>query len=297
MAIIIRIQGGTGNQLFQYAFARGVASKLGVTFLIDRTVMDNTKYDPHKIHRKYSLDKFNTKIEFAPDKGFVAVRKHYKLFDTFYKYLRMKRFFLPFYFPERTFAFDEEVFERKDGTYFDGDWQTEKYFKHIEDEIRSEITEATPLSYKNQGILDGIKKANAVSLHVRRGDYTTDPLAIVYHGTCDMSYYKRAMEHIEKHVENPHYFIFSDDYNWSVENFAFLGENYTCVQGTEGKDHEDMILMSNCKHHIISNSSFGWWAAWLNPNKEKIVVAPTVWFRNAPKANTTDIIPDRWVKL
>lgn len=298
--IIVRIQGGTGNQLFQYAFARGVASKLKTDFLIDKSVCDNAKYDPHKIHRKYSLGLFNTKVKFAKDSDmffFVWIRKHYKIFDTIYKYIRLKRFFLPFYYPERIFAFDPNVFSVKGIKYFDGDWQTEKYFKHIADEIRKEITSINPLSEKNIKIKEEIQNTNAVSLHERRGDYTTDLLAIEYHGVCSQDYYNKAIEYIEKNVSSPHFFIFSDDYEWSVENSKHIKHPVTCIKGSEDKDCEDLALISKCKHHIIANSSFSWWGAWLNPRKDKIVIGPKIWFRNAPKADTKDIFPEEWIKL
>ncbi|HVU06301.1 MAG TPA: alpha-1,2-fucosyltransferase [Thermodesulfobacteriota bacterium] len=298
--IIVRIQGGTGNQLFQYAFARGVSARLGMPYLIDKKVCDDARWDPHKIHRKYSLNLFNTKTPFAEDGdmfGFVGIRKHYKAFDAFYKYLRGKRFFLPFYYPEKTFAYDVEVFARKSSTYFDGDWQGEKYFRHIADELRAEITPVKALSEASLKALEEIKKANAVSLHVRRGDYVTDPLAAEMHGVCSMSYYAAAIAHIEKNVANPHFFIFSDDYAWSVENFKGLKHPVTCIKGTEASDYEDLALMSACKHHIIANSSFGWWGAWLNPRTDKVVVAPKVWFRNAPKADTKDVYAENWIRL
>jgi hypothetical protein len=299
--IVVRIQGGTGNQLFQYAFARGVAARLGTTYLIDKKVCDDARWDPHKIHRKYSLDLFNTKTPFAKDStmaGFVWIRKHYKVFDTFYKYLRGKRLFMPYYYPEKTFAFDPEVFDVKGTKYFDGDWQSEKYFNHIADEIRGEVTPVAPLSTQTEATRAEIKKAaNPVSLHVRRGDYVSDPLAAQMHGTCSMDYYTAAIAHIENNVENPHFFIFSDDYAWSVENFKHLKHPVTCIKGSEKSDYEDLVLMSECRHHIIANSSFGWWGAWLDPRKDKIVIAPRTWFRNAPKANTKDIYPEGWIKL
>lgn len=229
--------------------------------------------------------------------GFIGIRKHYKAFDAFYKYLRGKRFFMPFYYPERTFAFDPLVFEQKGSIYFDGDWQCEKYFSHIADEIRAEVTPVKALSAGTEKTRNEIRSANAVSLHVRRGDYVTDPLAATMHGVCSMDYYAAAIAHIEENVENPHFFIFSDDYAWSVENFKHLKHPVTCIKGSEASDYEDLALMSSCRHHIIANSSFGWWGAWLNPRPDKIVIAPKVWFRNAPKADTKDVYAENWIRL
>ena len=134
-------------------------------------------------------------------------------------------------------------------------------------------------------------------MHVRRGDYITDPLAITYHGVCSPEYYKSAIAYIEQHVDNPHFFIFSDDYEWSKENFKFINHPVTCVQGSEGKDYEDMELIRECKHNIIANSTFGWWGAWLNPKKDKIMIGPKKWFKNSPKSDIKDLLTDDWVKL
>lgn len=300
MSIIVRIQGGTGNQLFQYAFARGTADRLGVDFLIDKKVCDNALWDPHKIHRKYSLGLFNTKIKFVGDKnmfGFIWLRKHYKSFDCFYNFIRGRRLLLPFYYKEQTFAYNPNILKRKDNTYYDGYWQTEKYFKHIEDEIRAEITPVKSLSSYSKSIIEEIKKVNAVSLHVRRGDYVTDPAAVVQHGVCSPEYYKNGIAYIEKNVQNPHFFIFSDDFQWSVENFKSLNHPVTCIEGSEANDYEDLAMMRECKHHIISNSSFGWWGAWLNPRKDKIVIGPKKWFKGFDKVDTSDIFPNNWVRF
>lgn len=300
MSIIVRIQGGLGNQLFQYAFGRGVASRLQTGLLIDRTTLDSPKYDPHKIHRGYSLSHFNIKVRFAKDSdlfGFIWMRKHYKTFDRLYRSVRFKRVILPFYYPEQTFAFDRKVFSAGKNTYFDGYWQTEKYFKHIGDEIRQELTLTKAFSAGSQEISDRIRKTNAISLHVRRGDYISDQTAAAYHGICSPAYYRNAVAYIAAHVISPHFFIFSDDYEWSVQHFKSLPYAVTCVPGSAHTDFEDVALMSQCKHHIIANSSLGWWGAWLNPSTEKITIAPKQWFANVPKGDTRDLRPENWIKL
>lgn len=293
--IIVKLVGGLGNQLFQYAFARSVSSRLKTKFSLDRNPFD-TYYTLHK----YSLGHFNIKQSFAKDSdfcGFVWVRKQNKLFDIFYKYLRAKSKILPFYYPEQRFHFDPSVFS-KNQTYFDGFWQTEKYFKEIEKDLIEELTLTEPLSSYSQEILEKIKTSNAVSLHVRRADYITNKHANTVFGTCSMDYYKKAIEHVTKHTTLPTFFIFSDDYAWAVENFKFLIYPVICVQNTAEKNYEDLILMSSCKHNIIANSSFSWWGAWLNQNKEKIVIAPTKWFSTQKTTTSTeDIIPDAWIKI
>ena len=183
------------------------------------------------------------------------------------------------------------------GVYLDGWWQTEKYFEEIGDELRKEITLIKPLSSYSKEIQDKIQNTNAISLHVRRADMVIDPHMANFHGTCTIDYYNKAIEFISKSVSSPHFFVFSDDYNWSVEHFKSIKYETTIIKNGADKNYEDIILMSKCKHHIIANSSFSWWGAWLNPNKNKIVIAPKKWFANAPKTNTKDLIPNNWIKL
>ncbi len=297
--IIVKIDGGLGNQLFQYAFARGVSSRLKTNFRLDI----NSYKTYYKNVRGYSLNCFNIKQNFAKDSdflGFVWGRKHHKIFDLFYKYLRLKSKIMPFYYQEQTFHFDPRVFER-DGTYFSGGWVTEKYFKDIAKEIREEITPVDLMSTESLTILEKIKNSNAVSVHVRRYDTGPDKIysnTIDIQGTCSLDYYRKAMGVVSAREKNPHFFVFSDNYVWASENLKSMPYTVTFVKNEGRKDYEDMILMSSCKHNIIANSTFSWWGAWLNQNKDKIVVAPIRWLNNAKKSvNTKDVIPESWIKI
>lgn len=293
--IIVRLTGGLGNQLFQYAFARSVSSRLKTDFRLDTSAFDTY----YKLH-KYSLGHFNIQERFAKDSdffGFVWLRKRHKIFDASYAHLRLKSKLMPFYYPEQRFHFDPAVFS-KNGTYFDGFWQTEKYFSGIAPELRKELTLTKPLSAYSQNIFEKIKNSRAISIHVRRADYVTDRSANHTFGTCSMDYYQRAITHITRSKPSPHFFVFSDDYDWAVENFKSLPYPVTCVKNTAEKNYEDLTLMSSCAHHIIANSTFSWWGAWLNPNKNKIVIAPKQWFNSKKTTtDTKDIIPDGWIKL
>ena len=296
MSIIVRVVGGLGNQLFQYAFARSLSARLGTDFKLDI----NSFSTFYKLH-KYSLQYFNIKENLARDGdffGFVWLRKQNRLFNAFYRHLRLKRKIMPFYYPEHTFHFNPEAFQAKDGTYFDGHWNTEKYFKNIRAELLKELTLKEPLSPYSQGIFEKIKNSRAVSIHVRRGDYVANSATNEIWGTCSMEYYKKAIDQIVKREPKPHFFIFSDDYDWAIENFKSLPYPVTCISNTAEKNYEDLTLMSHCRHNIIANSTFSWWAAWLNNNPDKIVVGPERWF-NTKKASTDtrDVISETWIKL
>ena len=297
MSIIIKTIGGLGNQLFQYAFGKTVSKKLGVNLLLD--IDTSVIYQGLRVH-KFCLRSFHTKVEEAKNSnvyGFVWLRRHKRIFNFLYHSLRLKKFTSSFYFPEKKFSFDENVFKQKDNMYFDGFWQTEKYFKDIKNELRKEFTIVEPLSDYSKNISNEIKKTNAISLHVRRTDYVTHSISNEFHGVCSPQYYSNTIKYMTDRIESPHFFIFSDDYDWVVENFKSLKYPITFIKNGPEKNYEDLTLMSQCKHHIIANSSFSWWGAWLNPEKNKIVIAPKQWHKNAPKINTVDLLPDDWIRL
>jgi hypothetical protein len=180
--------------------------------------------------------------------------------------------------------------------YLNGYWQSEKYFKSAEDKLRSELCLFDKPDEANQKILDEIVQCPAVSLHIRRGDYITNPSAALVHGVCSLDYYHSAIRHITAHVENPYFFVFSDDPQWVKDNLK-IGYPVQFVEAN-GPDRgaEDMRLMKSCRHHIIANSSFSWWAAWLNDRLDKIVVAPRIWFLDT-KIDTKDLIPEQWHRI
>jgi len=165
----------------------------------------------------------------------------------------------------------------------------------VASQIRADFTFQLPLENKNAELAKQINQVSAVSLHVRRGDYANNPKTTATHGLCSLDYYRAAIRHVSDRIEQPYFFIFSDDIGWVKDN---LKMDFPCqyVDHNQGAEsYNDMRLMSMCKHHIIANSSFSWWGAWLNPNVEKTVIAPKLWFANA--TNTQDLIPQSWVKL
>jgi hypothetical protein len=292
--IIVKLQGGLGNQLFHYAFARGVSHKLKTDFRLDPTPF-HTYYKLHK----YSLHHFNVKEN--PAKGsdlfwFVWIRKHEKIFSLILrKVFRKNSRYIPLYHFENKFPFDPSVF-KMDNTYFDGYWNTEKYFAHIGPELRQEISIKTPLSQYSQNVSDEISDTNAVSIHVRRADYVSNKKIEATFGLCSPEYYQSAIEYIAKRFPSPHFFIFSDDFGWASEHFKSLPYPTTCVNNSAEKNYEDITLMSQCKHNIIANSTFSWWGAWLNKNPNKIVIAPKNWFASK-NIDTSDVVPSSWVKM
>jgi len=215
--------------------------------------------------RPYSLDQFNVNIS---------------LTSQLYGPIRE--------FREKTFAFDSDALEQSDGTFFNGCWQAERYFHDISAKLRAELT-LKNISTKVSEMGSSLQSTETVFLHVRRGDYLQQPFTD-YHGLMGLDYYERAVQHIISRVANPRFIVFSDDAEWCKQNLP-----YEVVTGFAA--HEDLYLMSRCKHAVIANSTFSWWSAWLGDEQpDRIVIAPSRWFAGA-KLDTSEIIPKRWATI
>lgn len=289
--IIVKLTGGLGNQLFQYAAGRSLSLRHNTELLIENSfyLAPSKKVTP----RNYELDKFNINARLCTD----VERK--KLLSYTNKYIKRLRAFLPnmgnYYFASETntnINFESLPFD----TFLDGYWQSEKYFLTNKELIINEFSIKPPLSDFSKIHLDNIKKSNSVSLHIRRGDYVSLPTANSTHGLCELDYYTRSIEKIIETVENPIFFIFSDDMKWTSENLQIQHPHFFITQNNEENAFQDLHLMSQCKHNIIANSSFSWWGAWLNTNKYKIVIAPKKWFAD-PARSSSEIIPASWITL
>lgn len=178
-------------------------------------------------------------------------------------------------------------------TFYYGGWHTEKYFAAEREKIKSVFDFKKPLGNCNDEYIDQIASTNSVSLHVRRGDFMNEANIGLFGGVATKAYFEEAIKLIATKVNNPHFFVFSNDMDWVKENLSM--DTVTHVTCNSGKDSwKDMKLMSLCKHNIIPNSTFSWWGAWLNNNKDKIVISP---FRFLNNDNYTDVYPDSWTKI
>lgn len=284
--IKVELNGGLGNQMFQYACGRALSYKLNTNLEL------NFVYYQGSTKRLYELDCFNLTDNILVNKAEEQRNLSSLLLRLIKQYiLKSDNLFI-----EKSHAYDANIFKLSDGFFIKGYWQNEKYIKDIEDVIRKDFTFKYKPNKKNRELLDLIKKTNSVSVHVRRSDYVKDPKTNEYHGICSLDYYQKVIGIIGRKVMKPHFFVFSDDITWCKDNLK-LGKDTVYVDNNKGpKSFEDMRLMSNCKHHIIANSSFSWWGAWLNPRKDKIVIAPKKWF-NDPTVSTRDLIPEKWQKI
>jgi hypothetical protein len=290
--IVVKLSGGLGNQMFQYAAGRSLSLRIGSELRLDISELKN---DPI---RSYGLSRFSIQENFVSDRELRLVKKpshHLRNFLVDVR-CRLAGGFALCSEREPGTGFDPGFFSLPDNRYLDGYWQSENYFLPVQEIIRQEFTVGTEPDPDNRNMAARISSSDAVALHIRRGDYVTDPKTNRDHGTCSMKYYASAMETITDKVKNPLFFIFTDDPVWVRKNFTPAGNHLLVSINDPGNSAEDLRLMTLCRHHIIANSSFSWWGAWLCRNPGKIVCAPELWFSSLKK-DTRDLIPPGWIRL
>lgn len=281
--IITRLVGGLGNQMFEYASGYAIARENNTKLYYDKSWFVEKNSTVWTMG--YALECFN--ITAKPiDPTEYRVKNQLSVLDKVKKYSVVE-------FKEEGLKFTTKPFELGDRLVLDGYWQSEKYFIKYRDEILKEFSFKDKPSEKNKKAHNQIVSTTSVSLHVRRGDYASHKQTNETHGLTSLEYYEKAIDYIVSKVGEVEIFVFSDEPDWCKKNIK-TPYPMTFISGNIG--HEDMQLMSSCKHHIVANSSFSWWGAWLNPSEEKIVVAPKKWF-NDKKLDSSDLIPESWVKL
>lgn len=289
--IISRLDGGLGNQLFQYAVGRAVAHRRRTRLKLNLRAL---RRDPI---RSYALGNWNVDAREATNTEILSLR----IADKFVQALRPTTpYFRRPVVKERGGYFDANILRAPHNCMLLGWWHSEEYFKAIENCLRLEFTLRAPMSAESEKVASQIRGVNSVFLHIRRGDYISDAGINEAFGNCSMEYYQSAVESVKAHVTRPHFFVFSDEPEWARENLklsapvAVVGHNRPGDGTAPGREHEDLWLMSLCQHAIIANSSFSWWGAWLNPAKERVVIAPRNWFRTMA---SNDFVPARWTKM
>lgn len=290
--IIIKLKGGLGNQLFQYAIARQLAFTNKTTFKMDVSMFSN-----YKLHT-YSIWPLNIEENIASEeeiKVFTASPQG-KIEGIVRKLLHRSPRRAKTYIQEKYFHFDQAILKLPDNIFLDGYWQSEKYFPNVKETLRKEFLVKTPAIGKNEKILKQIDSGESINIHVRRANYITNKHTNKIHGTCGINYYKKCISAIAEKVKNPYFFIFSDDPNWTKNNLKLNYPTIFVTHNDATTDYEDLRLMTHCKHHIIANSTFSWWGAWLCNNPNKIIFAPHKWFNDTSK-DTKDLLPKCWIKM
>ena len=295
--IIVKLKGGLGNQMFQYAFGRKISltKKIPVKYDIFHFINDKI------YNRHYDLDHFNVRVDIATATEVnQLIYGRYK--TKFSKYaIKIIDKALPNHkrrvVKQLKKGLNHFVLKASDNIYIDGYWGNENYFKNIANTIRKEFTLKEKLDDKNLEIKKKIMSVNSVSIHVRRGDYLTVEGAKGIFAVCTREYYENAIQKICSIVDNPHFFIFTQGYDWAENNFK---QNVPITIVKNNESYKDLELMKHCKHHIIANSTFSWWGAWLNENPGKIIIAPKIWYKKKSYQTMYEkgnLILKDWIKL
>lgn len=282
--IIVELNGGLGNQMFQYALYLQL-KKNGRNVKIDKS----SRYEPDA-YRHFGLEAFDI------EKNYAALNEISQYTDESSEFShRLRRKLLgkkEKIFNEADEKFLGEIFEQREGIVT-GFWQSEQYFKGVKEQIWMLYNKERVLDSTNYEILKDIKNTNSVSVHIRRGDYTWNDIFAVFGGICTAEYYEKAISYFRSKYKDSKFYIFTNEPEWARQNY---GEDDCLTVGCNGeeKGYLDLYLMSFCKHHIIANSSFSWWGAWLGRNKDKEVVAPNKWNN---KKNDTKIFCEGWIRI
>ncbi len=282
--IVSKIYGGLAGQMLQYSIGRHLSIKNNTDLYLDTTWYNKKKSS--KFIRDFGLHNLNTCYKIIGRKEIlwwkIKITNKIGIFSPFNLKL----------FKETDFAkFNSEVLNEGDYIILDGYWNSYKYFEDIRDILLNELRPKQGPNIQNQHFLTKIRKENSIGVHFRRGDYALT----TFHGILSKKYYSEAIDLIFDEVQNPYLFIFSDEPEWVQSNMEFSLPYEIVNINKDDTNFWDLELMKNCKHNIIANSGFSWWAAWLNNNPDKIVISPKNWI-NTEKTQI-DNIPNNWILL
>jgi len=291
--IAVKLMGGLGNQLFQYAAGRALSIKHNTQLFLDTSFLEA---DPKNSYtkRNYELDCFSIQSEKCPENilNSIASQNESSIWNRVRKKIGLADKIK--LYTEQGHQFNEQFKVLSDNTHLTGFWQSELYFADIEEILREDLNIKQEYLNGIETYLSLINNGISVSLHVRRGDYVNLKSASDFHGVCGLDHYAAALRLMNEKHKNLNVFVFSDDIAWCKENLMIPNDNKHYVSTDSAV--KDLYLMQKCNHHIIANSSFSWWGAWLNPRKEKTIIAPGKWF-NDSAINTKDIIPHSWIQI
>ncbi|WP_100637681.1 alpha-1,2-fucosyltransferase [Marinomonas sp. ef1] len=295
--IITKLIGGLGNQMFQYSVGRSLSLQLNMPLYLDIKAFDN-----YELHQGFELNRFfslDAKIANNSDLFSVLGFQSPKLVRDLIHKSSLTCFKNKSWIKEPSFSYWDGIKDLNKGVYLDGYWQSDLYFKGYEDVIRSDFQFQGMLDTVNSLLKQHIESCNSISLHIRRGDYLSNPNSANIHGVCPLSYYENAISYMNEKVDSPVYFVFSDDPEWVKDNLKFSNSSIFYLENNKGENsYKDMWLMSLCDHNIIANSTFSWWGAWLNANSDKIVISPSKWFQSPELQElTADLYCSGWIKF
>ncbi len=288
--IIIKVFQGLGNQMFQYSLGRALEKRFKV-----KVKYDLSWFKDNSNHRSFGLDKFNLTAEEPSDEEIYNIKngvfKNRLINFLFQRKLNFLPYFKRPFFKEDLKSLDLNILKINSRTYIEGYFTSEIFFKEIRSVLINDFELISTPSAKNKVLIDSVLNQNSVCLSVRRGDF----LKYSIHNVCDLQYFYDAIELIEKKISEPVFYIFSDDNDWVQMNLKIKGEHYFITHNFPDF-YEDFRIMKSCKHHIIPNSTFSWWAAWLADSEDKIVISPETWL-NSDEIDYSYFLPEDWIKI
>lgn len=285
--IIMEIKGGLGNQMFQYALG------YKLTLMGKKVKYDISSYVQNRRGnnlRKFELDLFELEMPIAAERELIQMGSGVSILGKICKRSGLGK--NKIYTENLDEGYQPSIF-MMDDIYMSGYWQSEKYFKDIRTQILDIYRMPPSMERENRAVLEEIGKTNSVSMHIRRGDYLNEQNRDIYGGICTSEYYESALNVLHQRMGNIKVFLFTDDPGWAKKKFK-KDDVYVVEENFNTNNAYDLFLMSRCRANIIANSSFSWWGAWLNQNREKVVIAPSKWFNNH---NTSDYVCENWITI
>ena len=298
MPIIIGLSGGMGNQFFQFALGKSLQKK-GLKVIYDTSFFDGFRSYKlnHFIENIELIDIYNfdlktsVYLKFRRTKGLSKILRF--IYSTLFNYLIVEN---------KKNHIDQRIFDITKNCFLEGHWARHHYFDDIKSSLQEEISlkkEYYSNSFKEYQELIRRHNPNSVSIHIRRTDYLKPIHSVTYCNLTETNYYTNAIKYLKSKVDNPIFFIFSDDIEWCKENLIIENACYILPK-KDMKDYHDFELIKQCNHHINANSTFSWWAAYLNPNPDKIVTIPKIWFnseKSQKKYEKGYLTPKEWIKI
>jgi hypothetical protein len=283
--VVVGLSGGLGNQMFQYAAGRSLSFRLGVPLVLDLSWFGGQE------ERQFALSPFSIKAELKTQCPWLSPRSRALV-------SRLSRRWLgcimgvPVW-REPHFHYSSDFAVLSGAVFLEGYWQSERYFQDIRSMLLQEFALRESLPSACAKLVEEISGCDAICVHVRRGDYLSNPEAAKVHGTCSVDYYRAGIRELCQGLARPRCFVFSDDPAWVRASLAFDCPMTVVDVNGPNDAHLDLVLMAACRHFLIANSSLSWWGAWLGNHAGKKVIAPSRWFLTTDK-DTRDLLPESW---
>jgi hypothetical protein len=301
--VVVKIQGGLGNQLFQYASGRALSLYLNTELKLDLSFFDDAKFN-----KVYRLDKFNISVPRAQTWEYNPLKNSTEIPFIIKSLHRIGISLSPFYKRNHLIETDIlKIFQKRKlihRDYFFECWYNNlNYYKTYREIILNDLNADNLLNNKNLLLQNELKSSNSVAVHIRRGDFLTNG----FFKELSKEYYVNAMKIISEKTNNPIFYFFSDDIDWAKKEYSYLPNvkfvEHNSILETQWNtygDIEDLMLFRSCKHQIIANSTFSWWGAWLNERHDKTIISPKYWYNNKKaqkKIENDGILPKEWLCL